>query len=264
MRGKCCRLPLIQHDFCPVDIMYVSADSSRRKEDSETLIVFRINIIEREFRRLSPADFRKVLDINTVGAFNCMHHAVEGAGGMAAAGDGVIVNVSSIAGMRTCESPPVRCRAGSLDRHSSSCSQTNATTGGCRRIVRHGLHGLEVCDERTRVGNGRRVPGGWDPRDQLVPRSMTALLSLALALPLLLFHSLMAAFSARDTAGWNCAGEVLTPIMKLRPVQPPPEHLATICRPVDVADCVMLVACLHKRANIPELVIKPTKQFYPA
>ena len=51
--------------------------------------------------------------------------------------------------------------------------------------------------------------------------------------------------------------------MKLRPVQPPPEHLATICQPEDVAACVMLVACLPPRANVPELVIKPTKQFYP-
>jgi hypothetical protein len=41
-----------------------------------------VNIVEREFRRLTPAAFKQVLDINTVGAFNCMHHAVEGAGGM--------------------------------------------------------------------------------------------------------------------------------------------------------------------------------------
>jgi NADP-dependent 3-hydroxy acid dehydrogenase YdfG len=34
------------------------------------------NIVEREFERLSPADFTKVLEINTVGCFNCLHHAV--------------------------------------------------------------------------------------------------------------------------------------------------------------------------------------------
>ena len=38
-----------------------------------------------------------------MGAFNCMHHAVEGAGAMAARQDGLVVNVSSIAGMRTYE-----------------------------------------------------------------------------------------------------------------------------------------------------------------
>jgi NAD(P)-dependent dehydrogenase (short-subunit alcohol dehydrogenase family) len=62
-----------------------------------------VNIVEREFSRLTPAAFKEVLDINTVGAFNCIHHAVEGAGGMAAAEDGLVVNVSSIAGMRTYE-----------------------------------------------------------------------------------------------------------------------------------------------------------------
>ena len=86
--------------------------------------------MEREFRRLTPSNFKEVLvrrptrfqarsakkvetadvcvqhcaqEINTVGAFNCMHHAVEGAGAMAARQDGLIVNVSSIAGMRTYE-----------------------------------------------------------------------------------------------------------------------------------------------------------------
>ena len=95
-----------------------------------------------------------------------------------------------------------------------------------------------------------------------------------------------------------------------RPVQPSAEHLASICQPEDVAECVMLVALLNPRArytchavpcsfttkkqsnipgilvsscakilfvevsgdlfccvwvrSIPELVIKPTKQFYPA
>jgi len=46
-------------------------------------------------------------------------------------------------------------------------------------------------------------------------------------------------------------------------IQPSAEHLATVCQPEDVAACVMLVATLDKRASIPELVIKPTKQFYP-
>lgn len=41
------------------------------------------------------------------------------------------------------------------------------------------------------------------------------------------------------------------------------EHMASILQPQDVAECVLLVACLPPRANIPELVIKPTKQFYP-
>jgi NADP-dependent 3-hydroxy acid dehydrogenase YdfG len=158
-----------------------------------------INIVDRAFKVLDPADFRKVLEINTVGAFNCIHHCVEGAGGMAAAQDGgLIVNVSSIAGMRTYE-----------------LSGTAYTTS---KFAMNALGSAVAAEYRE---SGIRVTN-------------------------------------------LCPGEVLTPIMKLRPVQPSAEHLATICQPEDVAECVMLVACLNKRANIPELVIKPTKQFYPA
>jgi NADP-dependent 3-hydroxy acid dehydrogenase YdfG len=157
-----------------------------------------INIVNRQFSRLDPADFKKVLEINTVGAFNCIHHCVEGAGGMAASQDGLIVNVSSIAGMRTYE--------------------LSGTAYTASKFAMNAL-GSAVAAEYRELGI--RVTN-------------------------------------------LCPGEVLTPIMKLRPVQPSAEHLASICQPEDVADCVMLVACLHKRANVPELVIKPTKQFYPA
>eukprot|EP01045_Picozoa_sp_COSAG04_P036735 COSAG04_NODE_9069_length_901_cov_2.491272_3_plen_38_part_01 len=34
-----------------------------------------------------------------------------------------------------------------------------------------------------------------------------------------------------------------------RPVQPSAEHLASICQPEDVAECVMLVALLNPRAR---------------
>jgi NADP-dependent 3-hydroxy acid dehydrogenase YdfG len=157
-----------------------------------------INIVNRQFSRLDPVDFKKVMEINTVGAFNCIHHCVEGPGGMAAAQDGLIVNVSSIAGMRTYE--------------------LSGTAYTASKFAMNALGSAVAAEYREK---GIRVTN-------------------------------------------LCPGEVLTPIMKLRPVQPSAEHLASICQPEDVADCVMLVVCLHKRANIPELVIKPTKQFYPA
>lgn len=157
-----------------------------------------INIVNRQFSLLDPAEFKKVLEINTVGAFNCIHHCVEGAGAMAASQDGLIVNVSSIAGMRTYE----------LSGTAYTASKFAMNALGSAMAAEYRELGIRVTN--------------------------------------------------------LCPGEVLTPIMKLRPVQPSAEHLASICQPEDVADCVMLVACLHKRANVPELVIKPTKQFYPA
>lgn len=57
-------------------------------------------------------------------------------------------------------------------------------------------------------------------------------------------------------------GEVNTPILDQRPVPPSAEHRAGILQPQDIAEAVMMLARLHPRAHIPELVIKPTSQSY--
>ncbi len=53
-------------------------------------------------------------------------------------------------------------------------------------------------------------------------------------------------------------GEVNTPILDNRPVVPSDEHRAQILQPEDVAQAALLVATLHPRAHIAEIVIKPT------
>jgi NADP-dependent 3-hydroxy acid dehydrogenase YdfG len=55
-------------------------------------------------------------------------------------------------------------------------------------------------------------------------------------------------------------GEVETPILDRRPVKPTAEHRAKMLQPEDVADMVIAVALLPARANVPELLIKPTTQ----
>jgi NADP-dependent 3-hydroxy acid dehydrogenase YdfG len=57
-------------------------------------------------------------------------------------------------------------------------------------------------------------------------------------------------------------GEVNTPILDLRPVVPSEEKRALMLQPEDVAQAALLVATLHPRACIPELVIAPTNQAY--
>jgi NADP-dependent 3-hydroxy acid dehydrogenase YdfG len=42
----------------------------------------------------------------------------------------------------------------------------------------------------------------------------------------------------------------------------PPEHLGRILQPADVADAVLMVACLPPRAHVSEMIIKPTLQDY--
>jgi len=57
-------------------------------------------------------------------------------------------------------------------------------------------------------------------------------------------------------------GEVNTPILDNRPNPVSDEHKATILQPEDVSSLVLAVALLPPRANVPELIVKPTKQPY--
>ncbi|MCW8130523.1 MAG: SDR family oxidoreductase [Planctomycetota bacterium] len=57
-------------------------------------------------------------------------------------------------------------------------------------------------------------------------------------------------------------GEVDTPILKNRPSPVTPEHRARMMKPEDVADAVLMTACLPPRACVRELVIVPTRQGY--
>jgi NAD(P)-dependent dehydrogenase (short-subunit alcohol dehydrogenase family) len=59
-----------------------------------------------------------------------------------------------------------------------------------------------------------------------------------------------------------CPGEVDTPLLDGRPTPLSPEHLARILQASDVADAVLMVACLPARAHVHELIIKPTWQDY--
>jgi NADP-dependent 3-hydroxy acid dehydrogenase YdfG len=53
-------------------------------------------------------------------------------------------------------------------------------------------------------------------------------------------------------------GEVNTPILDARPVPVGQERREAILQPADVAAAVRFLVELHPRANIPELIIKPT------
>jgi NADP-dependent 3-hydroxy acid dehydrogenase YdfG len=57
-------------------------------------------------------------------------------------------------------------------------------------------------------------------------------------------------------------GEVETPILDDRPVPVSAEHRARILQPEDIAAAVQMVVELPPRANVPELVIKPTTQAF--
>ena len=52
-------------------------------------------------------------------------------------------------------------------------------------------------------------------------------------------------------------GETDTPLIDKRPTPPTPERRAAMLKPEDIAACVVMVAKLPQRANVPELVITP-------
>ena len=55
-------------------------------------------------------------------------------------------------------------------------------------------------------------------------------------------------------------GEVDTPVLDNRPVPPPKEARAGMVAVQDAAEAITLIASLPDRANIPELIIRPTMQ----
>ncbi len=55
-------------------------------------------------------------------------------------------------------------------------------------------------------------------------------------------------------------GEVNTPILENRPVPVTDERKAAMLQPEDFGELVVAIACLHPRAHVSEMVIKPTVQ----
>ena len=57
-----------------------------------------------------------------------------------------------------------------------------------------------------------------------------------------------------------CPGEVNTPILEKRAVIPDAQRRAVMLQPEDLAHAALMVATLHPRAAVPELVITPSNQ----
>ena len=55
-------------------------------------------------------------------------------------------------------------------------------------------------------------------------------------------------------------GEVNTPILENRPVPVTAERKAAMFQPDDFGELVVAIACLHPRAHVSEMVLKPTVQ----
>ena len=168
----------VQSEFGPIDILVNNAG---------------VNVRDRSLEKLSPDDWDYLIRVNLTGAF-LMTRAVLPS--MRQRRDGLIVNISSIAGKR----------ASTLGGPAYSASKFGMTALA-------GVVGLEEADKGIRS---------------------------SVVFP----------------------GEVNTPILDDRPVKVSDERKTTMLQPEDVAAAVLLIAKLPARANIPELIIKPTNQEY--
>lgn len=152
-----------------------------------------INIQKRTMEDLAPEDWDKLMQVNATGAYNTIRATLPQ---MRERRDGLIINISSIAGLRA--SP-----LGGVAYSASKFAMT--VLGTCVA--------LEEKDRGIRVTN-------------VYP------------------------------------GEVETPILDNRPVPVSAEHRARILQPEDIADAVVMIAKLHPRAHISDIVIKPTTQAF--
>jgi NADP-dependent 3-hydroxy acid dehydrogenase YdfG len=150
-----------------------------------------INIPKRTMADMSPQDWDRVLSINATGAYRCMYEVLPA---MRARKDGLVVNISSIAGKRA-------ITLGGIVYCASKFAMTALGTAVSN----------EVRDEGVRITN-------------VYP------------------------------------GEVNTPILDNRPTPVTQEHKDSILQPEDVAAVVVTICALPPRANVPEVVIKPTIQ----
>lgn len=150
-----------------------------------------INIQKRTMAEMVPEDWDRVMAINATGAYRCMHAVLPA---MRERKDGLVINISSVAGKRAIS-------LGGVVYCASKFAMTALGTAVSN----------EVRDEGVRITN-------------VYP------------------------------------GEVNTPILENRATPVSQEHKDSILQPEDIASVVVTICALPPRANVPEVVIKPTKQ----
>ncbi|MGB1925710.1 MAG: SDR family oxidoreductase [Rubripirellula sp.] len=150
-----------------------------------------INIQNRTMAEMAPEDWERVLSINATGAYRCMNEVLPA---MRSRKDGLVVNISSVAGKRA-------ITLGGVVYCASKFAMTALGTAVSN----------EVRNEGVRITN-------------VYP------------------------------------GEVNTPILDNRPTPVSQEHKEAILQPEDIASVIVSICGLPPRANVPEIVIKPTIQ----
>ena len=185
---RCCKIDVAD----PESVKAFFADIREQVGDVDILVNSAgINIQKRTMAEMSPEDWERVLSINASGAYRCMYEVLPK---MREKKDGLVVNISSVAGKRA-------ITLGGVVYCASKFAMTALGTAVSN----------ELRDEGVRITN-------------VYP------------------------------------GEVNTPILDNRPTPVSQEHKDSILQPEDIASVVVTICALPPRANVPEVVIKPTIQ----
>ena len=151
------------------------------------------NMTARALDAVDRDEFDAVVQVNLNGPFYLMQLVLPG---MRERGDGVVITISSVAGIR----------ASKLTGAAYSASKSGVRALSLTAHLEEGANGIRCC--------------------VISP------------------------------------GEVNTPILDVRPVVPSAEQRSRMAQPEDLAQVALLIATLHPRVTIPELVITPTVQPY--
>ena len=133
-----------------------------------------INIQKRRMSDMDPADWDRVMNINAGGGYRCMHAVL---GDMRERGDGLIVNVSSIAGKRAIE-------LGGVVYCASKFAMTALGTVASNEVREEGVRITNVYpgEVNTPILDNRPTPVSQDHRDSILQPEEVAEMIVAIAM----------------------------------------------------------------------------------
>lgn len=151
----------VEKELGPVDILVNSAGT---------------NVVRRTLADLSPEDWQRMLDVNATGTFHAMQAVLPS---MRERGDGLIVNIGSVAGLR----------AGLLGGVGYNASKFAVTALGITAALEDGKHGIRVTtifpgEVDTPILKNRPVPVTAEHRARILqPEDVAAAVLMVACLP---------------------------------------------------------------------------------
>lgn len=132
-----------------------------------------INVPRRSFAEIDPADFDRILAVGATGTFNCFHAVLPG---MRARKSGLIINIVSIAGLRTYALSGVSYCAAKFAQHAiGAFTNMEAAADGVR------ITNLYPGDTDTPLLQHRPAPPSDEQRAQMLQPEDVAALAVTIA-----------------------------------------------------------------------------------